>query len=585
MCDIRKGITMSNQKTSKTQEKRVNAAQSLKTKIFLLVFFAIVLAIGLCLWMIIPKSKSNLETVIENYMKDITIVEGENLDRELASKGADTVLSVEELQEDLGNITISGMPSSYAYIFSGTDGTMLYHPTADKIGLPVENAAANQLLAEIGEGKKPAPSVIEYEFKGKQKYAAYYIGADDAFVLIITADGDEVFSSLNETTRYSLVGAIVLILFCSVFTFFMTSLMFRPIAGITRVVNKIANMDFRENDDQKRMLKQKDETGVMGQAVNTLRLELIDIAKQIKGKSQELYESSEALSTGTSETVTAVEQVENAITEIAKGATSQAQETQSASENVVLMGNMIEEANTEVENLRTNARAMRDAGNSAVTILEELGQINQQTKNAMEVIYKQTNVTNESAQKIKEATEIITDIAEETNLLSLNASIEAARAGEQGRGFAVVAAQIQKLAEQSNESARQIEAIINTLIEESEKSVETMKSVKEVIDKQDANVVSTQNAFNEVKTGIDRSVEGIREIAKRTSKLDEARIKVVDVVQNLTAIAEENAASTEETSASAEEVNAIISNIAANANNLHEIAFSLEDSVKMFIIE
>ena len=538
---------MNNQEINKTQGKKANTMHSLKMKIFLLVFIAIIFAIVLCLLMIVPKSKSNLETVIENYMKDITVVEGENLDRELAREGADTVLSAEALQDDLEGISISGMPSSYAYIFSGTDGTMLYHPTADKIGLPVENVAAKQLLTEIGEGKKPEPSVIEYEFKGKQKYAAYYIGNEAAFVI--------------------------------------TSLMFRPIGVITRVINKISDMDFRENDDQKHMLKQKDETGIMGHAVNTLRLELIDIAKQIKGKSQELYESSEALSTGTSETVTAVEQVENAITEIAKGATSQAQETQSASENVVLMGNMIEEANTEVENLRTNARAMRDAGNSAVTILEELGQINQQTKAAMEVIYKQTNVTNESAQKIKEATEIITDIAEETNLLSLNASIEAARAGEQGRGFAVVAAQIQKLAEQSNESARQIEAIINTLIEESEKSVDTMKNVKEVIDKQDVNVTNTQDAFNKVKDGIDRSVEGIREIAKRTAGLDEARIKVVDIVQNLTAIAEENAASTEETSASAEEVNAVISNIAANANNLHEIAVSLEDCVKMFIIE
>ena len=576
---------MNNQEINKTQGKKANTMHSLKMKIFLLVFIAIIFAIGLCLLMIVPKSKSNLETVIENYMKDITVVEGENLDRELASEGADTVLSAEALQDDLKGISISGMPSSYAYIFSGTDGTMLYHPTADKIGLPVENVAAKQLLTEIGEGKKPEPSVIEYEFKGKQKYAAYYIGNEAAFVLIITADGDEVFASLNETTNYSLIGALVLILVCSVFTFFITSLMFRPIGVITRVINKISDMDFRENDDQKHMLKQKDETGIMGHAVNTLRLELIDIAKQIKGKSQELYESSEALSTGTSETVTAVEQVENAITEIAKGATSQAQETQSASENVVLMGNMIEEANTEVENLRTNARAMRDAGNSAVTILKELGQINQQTKAAMEVIYKQTNVTNESAQKIKEATEIITDIAEETNLLSLNASIEAARAGEQGRGFAVVAAQIQKLAEQSNESARQIEAIINTLIEESEKSVDTMKNVKEVIDKQDVNVTNTQDAFNKVKDGIDRSVEGIREIAKRTAGLDEARIKVVDIVQNLTAIAEENAASTEETSASAEEVNAVISNIAANANNLHEIAVSLEDCVKMFIFE
>lgn len=575
---------MSKVENNKAQAKRVAAVHSLKTKIFFLVFVAIVLSIVLCLVMTVPRSKSNLDNVIENYMKDITTVEGENLDRSYAEKGED-ILSAENLQKELGSITISGMSSSYAYIFSGTDGTMLYHPTAEKIGLPVENAAANQLLAEIREGKKPEPAVINYEFNGKQKYAAYYVGTDAAFVLIITADGDEVFTSLNETMRNSIVGAVILAVIFSILTFILTEIMFKPIIRIASVVNTIAALDFRESEDQKRILRRRDETGVMGQSVNTLRQELVEIVDQIKGKSQELYEASETLSTGSSETATAVDQVENAIAEIAKGATSQAQETQAASENVVLMGNMIEEANTEVENLRTNARAMRDAGNSAVVILDELGQINQQTKDAMEVISRQTNVTNESALKIKEATEIITDIAEETNLLSLNASIEAARAGEQGRGFAVVAAQIQKLAEQSNESARQIEAIINTLIEESAKSVDTMKSVREVIEKQDANVTSTQNAFNEVKGGIDRSVDGIREIAKRTAKLDEARIKVVDVVQNLTAIAEENAASTEQTSASAEEVNAIISNIAAGASKLHEIAVGLEDSVKAFILE
>ena len=579
MCDIRKGKAMSNQKTSKTQEKRVNAAQSLKTKIFLLVFFAIVLAIGLCLWMIIPKSKSNLETVIENYMKDITIVEGENLDRELASKGADTVLSVEELQEDLGSITISGMPSSYAYIFSGTDGTMLYHPTADKIGLPVENAAANQLLAEIGEGKKPAPSVIEYEFKGKQKYAAYYIGADDAFVLIITADGEEVFSSLNETTRYSLVGAIVLILFCSAFTFFMASLMFRPIAGITRVINKIADMDFRENDDQKRMLKQKDETGVMGQAVNTLRLELIDIAKQIKGKSQELYESSEALSTGTSETVTAVEQVENAITEIAKGATPQAQETQSASENVVLMGNMIEEANTEVENLRTNARAMRDAGNSAVTILEELGQINQQTKNAMEVIYKQTNVTNESAQKIKEATEIITDIAEETNLLSLNASIEAARAGEVGKGFAVVAEEVRKLAEESARVVSEIEKVIGNIEVMGSNVLDKVSNVDkatnigiEIVGKVNNTFDELGNAFNNISRNINKGLVSI----ETTNEVFE---KIIKETRNVADISQEHSASTEEILSITKDQNNKINNVLVAMQEIQELSSELREII------
>lgn len=113
------------------------------------------------------------------------------------------------------------------------------------------------------------------------------------------------------------------------------------------------------------------------------------------------------------------------------------------------MGNMIEETNNEIEDLRNSARAMRSAGENAMKILDELNKINQQTKDAISVIYEQTNTTNTSAMKIKEATDIITDIAEETNLLSLNASIEAARAGEQGRGFAVVASQIQKLAEQS----------------------------------------------------------------------------------------------------------------------------------------
>lgn len=249
------------------------------------------------------------------------------------------------------------------------------------------------------------------------------------------------------------------------------------------------------------------------------------------------------------------------------------------------MGNMIEETNEEVETLRENARKMRDAGNKAIEIIADLNSVNQRTKEAIQIIYDQTNTTNISAMKIREATDMISDIAEETNLLSLNASIEAARAGEQGRGFAVVASQIQKLAEQSNESARQIDGIINSLIADSEKSVDTMEDVKEVIEKQNENVMNTEGVFHEVKDGIDKSIDGIRAIAARTKKLDEARIRVVDVVQNLTAIAQENAASTEETSASAAEVGSIISSIAENAKQLNEIANEMEENIKLFVVE
>ena len=323
----------------------------------------------------------------------------------------------------------------------------------------------------------------------------------------------------------------------------------------------------------------------MAKAIGTLRKELADVIRSITGQSVELHDASNAMNNSAYETSQSVDQFEKAINEIAQGATSQAQETQTATENVILMGNMIEETNNEVEKLRNNARSMRDSGDKALNILAELNNINQKTKEASQTIYEQTKMTNESALKIKEATDIITDIAEETNLLSLNASIEAARAGEQGRGFAVVASQIQKLAEQSNDSARQIADIINLLITDSEKTVETMEDVKAVIEQQNEHVINTGKAFMEVKTGIDSSVESVREITAKTKQLDDARVKVVDVVQNLTAIAEENAASTEETSASASEVGAIMGTISDNAQQLNTIADELKNSIKQFITD
>lgn len=162
-------------------------------------------------------------------------------------------------------------------------------------------------------------------------------------------------------------------------------------------------------------------------------------------------------------------QVEKAVSEIAEGATSQAGETQKATESVITIGNMVEETASEAGRLHDNTDVIKNLGSEANSTLAGLTEINRKTKEAIEIISRQTNTTNESALKIREATALITSIATETNLLSLNASIEAARAGEQGRGFAVVASQIQKLAEQSNESAKTIEHIVSALINDSEK--------------------------------------------------------------------------------------------------------------------
>ncbi|MBQ8879129.1 MAG: methyl-accepting chemotaxis protein [Lachnospiraceae bacterium] len=565
-------------------KEKVSLFSSIKMKINILVFGAITMVALVILLTIVPLIKENMSSTTQSYMKDITVVAGANIDKELEILGIEAALTPEELGSIVGDITIKEMSSSYAYVVS-KDGTMLYHPTPDKIGAPVENEAVTGLVAEIAKGNIPEPDVIEYLYKGVMKYASYYIGADAAFILVITADEDEVFADMNAIVSRSMFSTIVTAIVCLIVALIIATLIIKPLEQTISIIRKIADLDFRKDEIHTRVIKRKDESGLMARAVEHLREELVTVISKITGQSKDLYVTAGSLNSSAYETSESVEQVEKAISEIAEGATSQAAETQTATENIIVMGNMIEETNDEVEKLRENARAMRSAGDVAMNILKDLSAVNQKTKDAMQVIYAQTNVTNDSALKIKEAVNIITDIAEETNLLSLNASIEAARAGEQGRGFAVVAAQIQKLAEQSNESAKQIEQIINVLINESQKSVETMEEVKVVIDKQDENVQHTGDAFQNVKDGISSSIDVIRIIAAKTKQLDEARVRVVDVVQNLTAIAEENAASTEETSASAAEVSAIMGTIAENTGHLNGIAHELEESVKQFVTE
>ena len=361
--------------------------------------------------------------------------------------------------------------------------------------------------------------------------------------------------------------------------------MLRALGSITDEVGKLAYMDFSANPKNSFLLKRNDEIGAMGKALENLRHELVDVVEGLKKQSEHLYDVSEDLHQKSMETSGVIDQVDSAVHDIADGATSQANETQSATENVLLIGRMIEESNDSIQEIRGNSQEIHQSALVADETLQQLVKINAQVKDAIDQIYQQTHTTNESAGKIKEAAALITSIAEETNLLSLNASIEAARAGEHGRGFAVVANQIQKLAEQSNESANQIEGIISELIEDSERSVTTMEEVREIVNEQDASVKKTGEIFKTVQNGINLSIEGISKISDDTAKIDEARVGVTDTVQNLTAIAEENAASTEETSASVTQVRTSAEVISQSAQSLNDIAMGIEDTMKKFKVD
>lgn len=561
-----------NSQNEKREHKKISIFSSLKFKMVLMLIVATAVTAAILLLIMVPFSERQIKNETKNYMHDIA---------QSSCSILDTMSSTDDaaLKEHFQNVGVEGISSSYAYIVS-SDGTMLYHPTAEKIGKSVENAVIKDVVSELKNGQKPENEVVTYDFNGVNKYAAYNISKDQSKIVVISADESEVLQPVNNMMKLAVFALIVVVVIVSAIGAVITEIALRPIIRVSQIVQKMADLDFSENENTEKMKKRKDETGVMTRSVALLREELVNLLEGIQKQSVQLFKTSANLDGDSDETQKMVEQVDRAVGDIATGATSQAQETQNATENVIAMGNMIEDTNAEAERLNGNAQQMKDSSDQAMQILKELNEINDRTKQSIEEVYTQTNITNESVQKIKEATVLIASIAEETNLLSLNASIEAARAGEQGKGFAVVASQIQKLAEQSNESASQIDEITNALISDSTKSVETIAQVRDIMNEQSEKMEKTDSMFRQVNTGVDHAMDSVNTITEKTELLNQSREKIIDVVQNLSAIAEENAASSQETSASITQVNTVVTDISDNASGLKDIAYHLEKDVK-----
>ena len=414
-------------------------------------------------------------------------------------------------------------------------------------------------------------------------YRPLYDENNEEIIGMIFAGMDKTHANEGARTIVSYVVILIAIVSTVAFlvSFISISKLTRDLGYGVKALEELADGNLSAKLNQS-VTKRNDEIGTLGKTVSKLQAQMKDVIGSIIEKGEAVQVAAQQINDETDQTSKAIGQVDMAVSEISEGATSQATETQRATENVIVMGEMIEKTREEVETLLAHAQEMQAAGEVATQTLDDLGEINGKTKEAIEVIYEQTHTTNASALRINEVTKMIAGIAEETNLLSLNASIEAARAGEQGRGFAVVASQIQKLAEQSNASTKEIADIINELMEDSEKAVTTMDEVKKIMDIQSDKVERAGEAFGQVKAGIDASIRGVESIEEKTIRLDDARANVIDIVQNLTAIAEENAASTEETSASVTEVTAIVDDIAGNAYRMNQFAYDLKEKTTLF---
>ena len=332
----------------------------------------------------------------------------------------------------------------------------------------------------------------------------------------------------------------------------------------------------------KKNLQRKDEIGDLSRAIDTLKTDLRSVIGGISESTNLLISSSDSLEQTSHQTFENMDYVMQSVDTITTSAISQAKDTKSASDNITHMGNLIIETGSEADLLNKNADKMLIVSDKTTFAIDELKKISEEVGSSVNIIAELTEQTNESAKTIREAAEFISGIADETNLLSLNASIEAARAGEAGKGFAVVADEIQKLAVQSNEASSRIDKIVNTLIVDAEHVVDSMEQMKSVIGKQNEYIKSTEESVSEVMEEINESIEKIRNIEKRTQDLETARKEMMGMIAGLSDIADSNVVNTHETSKVINDVSDRFKKVEESAVNLRVTADILEQNMKIF---
>ena len=476
---------------------------------------------------------------------------------------------------------------------SGMDVTFFYGN--ERIMTSAKDRDGNRIL-----GSPAGEKIVEKVLKGGENYFSSSVSLDGTlnygYYIPIYQKGTDsepigmIFAGVDKQAKDNTINGIILMVLLSVIFVMAACIVIAVImsVSITRSlqkgiskVQKVADGELGSPIEEK-LLKRNDEVGDLAKAIDTLQKTLQNIVSKIAQSTDNIKMAANELGVTAKDTNYTMKQVEDAVSSISENITEQAKRTKTTTDNIVLMGDQIGRTSEEVGLLNQNADVMRKSSEQASYTIQQLRQINDKVKESINTITRQTNLTNESAQKIQAAIGIISSIAEETNLLSLNASIEAARAGESGRGFAVVASQIQKLAEQSNSSSCEIEEITNTLISNSDEAVEIMRQVHEIIDSQSQNMSDTENIVSKVMDGINTSLEKIEKIEYATEQLESSRNRIVETVEGLSDIAEQNAASTEETFAQTSQVSNTFEQIEAKADQLKQIADELSDIMQHF---
>lgn len=547
------------------------------TKIIAMVILAIVTSNVICMVFILESSKKQITDSVKHTMVDVINTTSKIMENEISNSGVDD-LDYDGYANNLSDVKLEGMDSAYMYVVQN-DGTMLYHPTKEKVGQPVENAVIKGVVQQLQDGKKPGTAVVEYDFNGTTKYSAYTI-LNNENILVLTADESEALAGITTVTGVAVGISAIVVLLAIIICFILGRRLMSPLVKVSTIIEEIANGDI--NADFGMVKESNDEIGLIIEKMKELTQSLGSIVGKIRNSSDTMSANSYELNDTSSQTLAANNEISKAVEDVAEGSTGMAASISKINENLLEMSNETKDINESVNEIRNQTVAVQDSSKIMNDKIKSMQDSSHKMDEGISAISKRIETVNTTVDKVSNIVSVIEEISSETNLLSLNASIEAARAGDAGKGFAVVAQEIRVLSDNTNTELENIKQIISSLVEECRYCVQASGTIVEDNAKQKEEIKAVLDEFGSLDEQIQKTAEKADEIEELVTAMIELNDDITKSSNSLTDVSAANAAATEEMNANIEELNAMMNGVSEMAGNMNDESDGLKEALSFF---